>query len=112
MHKIKNILRDFSRFVSSARLRMYVSVLALVYISLLVFQTISYEFYFNNLLENEKAELQNKSAMISGEFSAYPTLKSAETDGRYEHIKLYSAMDYIRFRVVDERYVIVYDSYS
>ena len=112
MHKFKNILRDFSRFVSSARLRMYVSVLALVCISLLVFQTISYEFYFNNLLENEKAELQNKSAMISGEFSAYPTLKSAETDGRYEHIKLYSAMDYIRFRVVDERYVIVYDSYS
>lgn len=112
MSDIKKFIKEIFSIISSSRIRIYIVVILMISCALCVFQRVSKEFYTSNILEKEMAELQNKSAMISAEFKSYPTLKNAETAGVYNNIKRYSAMEYARFRVVDERYVIMYDSYS
>jgi signal transduction histidine kinase len=97
---------------ASSRVRVYVITLVTVAVALVALQFISRGFYTANILEDESAQLQNTSAMISSEFSAYSTLKNAGNAGVYNSIKKYSAMENVRYRVVDERYVIVFDSYS
>ena len=112
MSNIKKFFKDILHVAASSRVRLYIITLVLVCAALTVLQLVSREFYASNILEKERAELQNKSAMISGEFSAYSSLKNAEIGGTYNNLKKYSAMEYVRFRVIDERYVIMYDSYS
>ena len=112
MSNIKKFFKDILHVAASSRVRLYIITLVLVCAALTVLQLVSREFYASNILEKERAELQTKSAMISGEFSAYSSLKNAEIGGTYNNLKKYSAMEYVRFRVIDERYVIMYDSYS
>lgn len=112
MHNIKKFLKYIQRLLNSSRVRLFLVMIVASTVALTVLQFTSRQFYSSNLLEKELAELQNKSAMIAGDFSSYATLKSADTGGVYDKLMTYSAMDYIRYRVVDERFVIVFDSYS
>lgn len=112
MSDIKKFFGKVLNVCSSTRLRLYVTVLAMTFICLIVLQFVSRSFYVSNILEEQSAQLQNVSAMISGEFNSYETLSAAGSGGVYTSITKYSAMEYVRYRVVDDRYVIVFDSYS
>ena len=78
---------------------------------MIIVENVSYYFFQKNLIEIEMAQLQTSAAVMSGEFSSYASFSEAEKNGVYERMRRYSAMNSVRIRVIDERFVIVSDSY-
>ena len=109
--KIKKHAKKAFEKMRSLKIWLFVCIILIVTAAMLIIDGFSYYFFNKNFIENELAQMQTSAAVMAGEFSSYETLSDADRDGIYDNMKRYSAMNSVRIRIVDERFVIVSDSY-
>lgn len=109
--KIKKQLKKALGKMRSLKVWLFVCIILIVTAAMLVVDRFSYYFFNKNFIANELAQMQTSAAVMAGEFSAYESLSAADRDGIYDNMKRYSEMNAVRIRIVDERFVVVSDSY-
>jgi len=109
--RLKHLIQVILKKVISTKVGAFIVIAVILIISLLAVENCTSYFLIDGIVENELASLQTSTAVMANEFSGYLTLHEAEQNGIYNLLKRYSAMNYVRIRVVDERFVIVLDSY-
>lgn len=98
--------------LKSVRFCMFIILCLVSVIPVHIIDTVIHHYYRTEIIDDKLASLQNKSAVISGEFSDYTSLAEAEKAGLYQQMIKYSALELMRIRIVNTDYVIKSDSYS
>lgn len=98
--------------IRSEKFKLFIVILALIFVSLSVLGSLSFALSAKNLEEVTVAQIQSSSAILAGEFNNYKTLAEAELHGVYDEQKKCSNMNSYRIRIIDTEYRIVSDSYS
>ena len=110
-NKVKKNFKNLLFRMKSTKTWIFIFFVGLLAAVMIIVENVSYYFFQKNLIEIEMAQLQTSAAVMSGEFSSYASFSEAEKNGVYERMRRYSAMNSVRIRVIDERFVIVSDSY-
>lgn len=110
-NKVKKNFKKLLFRMKSTKTWIFIFFVGLLAAVMIIVENVSYYFFQKNLIEIEMAQLQTSAAVMSGEFSSYASFSEAEKNGVYERMRRYSAMNSVRIRVIDERFVIVSDSY-
>ena len=110
-NQFKKYVSDFLKLINSTKVGTFIIIVTILLISLFTVEKCTSHFLIRGMVENELASLQTSTAVMANEFSEYLTIHDAEKGGVYDLLKHYSAMNYMRIRVIDERFVIVLDSY-
>lgn len=110
-NKVKKNFKNLLFRMKSTKTWIFIFFVGLLAAVMIIVENVSYYFFQKNHIEIEMAQLQTSAAVMSGEFSSYASFSEAEKNGVYERMRRYSAMNSVRIRVIDERFVIVSDSY-
>lgn len=68
--------------------------------------------YMNSLINTRKDYVCNEAVLMSAEFTDYKDLPDARNGGMYENLMNYSALNTIRIRVIDRKYMVNLDTYA
>lgn len=110
--KLDKIIAGIRKFLFSARFRIILMISLLSIISTVsAVAAVEYS-YISSLITAKKDYVCNEAVLISAEFTDYKDLSDARVDGMYENLMNYSAINSIRIRVVDRKYMVCLDTYA
>ena len=110
--KLNRVISGLRRVVFSARFRIILIVSVLAVISTVsAVAAVEYS-YVNSLINSRKDYVSNEAVLMSAEFTDYKDLTDARNKGMYENLMNYSALNMIRIRIVDRKYMVNLDTYA
>ena len=110
--KSGKLLTGIRRCIFSARFRIILMMSVLAVISVIsVVLALKYS-YIESLINKRKEYISNEAVLMSAEFTDYSDLSDARNGGMYENLMNYSALNQMRIRVVDRKYMVSLDTYA
>ena len=110
--KSGKLLTGIRRCIFSARFRIILMMSVLAVISVIsVVLALKYS-YIESLINKRKEYISNEAVLMSAEFTDYSDLSDARKGGMYENLMNYSALNQMRIRVVDRKYMVSLDTYA
>ena len=110
--KSGKLLTGILRCIFSARFRIILMMSVLSVISVIsVVLALKYS-YIESLINKRKEYISNEAVLMSAEFTDYSDLSDARNGGMYENLMNYSALNQMRIRVVDRKYMVSLDTYA
>ena len=110
--KLDKIIGGIRKCLFSARFRIILMVSVLAVISTVsAVAAVEYS-YISSLINSRKDYVCNEAVLMSAEFTDYKDLSDARNDGMYENLMNYSALNQVRIRVVDRKYMVSLDTYA
>lgn len=106
------LVKEFFDKLKSIKVRISFLIVLFILVPSVSAVVITHNYYADELVSSQMANLQVNAAVMAGEFSGYDSLVAAQKAGVYSQMRRYSTMNSIRIRIVDKNYKIVYDSYS
>ncbi len=110
--RLNRAVAGIRRCLFSARFRIILMVAVLSIISTVSAVAAVHYSYISSLVNARKDYVRNEAVLMSAEFTDYKDLQSARNDGMYENLMNYSALNSVRIRVIDRKYMISLDTYA
>lgn len=112
LFKTGKLISGIHRCFLSARFRIILMISVLTVIST-VFAVFAVKYsYIASLINAKKDYISNEAVLMSAEFTDYSDITDARNSGMYENLMNYSALNQLRIRLVDRKYMVSLDTYA